>query len=269
MRRLRKLAPAALLLAGIAAVSVAGSAAGQEMEIPPPATPVTVYLVDRPLVTVTFNGQYGPVRASGTVADAPRGTFRLVSPEGSPREAALNEVRTMSVVDFPSEGFPSGSVRVELLTDPVRAETVQSAGITRSYGSSLSWRLERMPEGTLRLSGSPYGELEIPMERLVSLRMQPVRGTVTQFPAGSVRMEIQQGKPFDVPIESIQSLQRDPRTGRIDITLLDDQSYSGRLVQLPSVALPLTGEDGMVRPIPFDRIVVFERPTLGVAGGRF
>ena len=46
------------------------------------------------------------------------------------------------------------------------------------------------------------------------------------------------------------------------VTLMDDQSFTGKLVELPKVPIPVTVEERTVT-VPLERIALLERTTPG------
>lgn len=259
-----------LSIAALAA-SLALPARGQQPEVPditlePLPRPATVLLADRPTVTVTLNGDYGPVRVTGSMAQAPKDTLRLTGVSGQVREVSWNEVRSLSVVAYPREGFPQGSFQIGLITDPVPVSQVQGAGLVANYGDVSQWRGQRLPEGTLTLQGQPYGSLALPLSRISAVQMEPIRGNVADLPDGTIKLQIFDGTTVNLPLKSVQSYQRNAARGTAIITLEDDQTFSGKIVDLPKVEIRFAGENPPPA-IPLDRIAVLERTPPG--GRRF
>jgi hypothetical protein len=250
---------------GLMGVALAGglvplgvSAQDQGLDLGPPARPVVILLANRPVVTVDVAGDYGPVRVTGTLEAAPQAALDLGS-----REVDWSEVRSISRVVQPSEGFPADSFRVSLVTDDVPATQAAGTGSVTDLLSAEAqgtWRALRLPEGALTLKGEPYGTLKIPTARINQLRLEPVQGDVQSLPAGTVRVEVLPGSVVSVPLPQVQYLQRDLRRGTITVILADDQTFSGKLLELPKVSIQFAGEKPRA-PIPLDRIVVLERRT--------
>jgi hypothetical protein len=244
------------LAGGLAAVGA--HAQDKELDLGPPARPVVILLADKPVVTIDLVGDYGPVRVTGTLDATPKGALDLGS-----REVSWNEIRSFTRVIQPSEGFPAGSFRVALVTDDVPATQSASAGYvtgllnTETQGT---WRALRLPEGTLTLQGKPYGTLSIPTSRINQMRLEPVRGDVQALPAGNIRVELFPGNVVSVPLPDVQYLQRDVRKGTISVILGDDQTFSGKLLELPKVTIQFVGEMPLA-PVPLERIIVLERRT--------
>jgi len=246
-----------LVLAG-GLVPVGSSAQDKELDLGPPARPVVILLADQPVVTVDLAGDYGPVRVTGTLEATPKSALDVGS-----REVAWSEIRSFARVTQPSEGFPAGSFRVALVTDDVPA--TQSGGTGYVTGllnteAQGAWRALRLPEGSLTLRGKPYGTLNIPTSRINQMRLEPVRGDVQTMPPGNIRVELFPGNVVSVPLPDVQYLQRDLRKGTISVILADDQTFSGKLLELPKVSIQFVGEMP-VAPVPLERIVVFERRT--------
>lgn len=246
-----------LALAG-GLVPLGVSAQDEGLDLGPPARPVVILLANRPVVTVDLEGDYGPVRVTGTLEETPKTTLDLGT-----REVDWSEVRAISRVVQPSEGFPVGSYRVALVTDDAPATQSTGAGYVSGLLSTEAqgtWRALRLPEGTLTLRGEPYGTLKVPTSRINQLRLEPVQGDVQTMPAGNIRVEIFPGNTISVPLTQVQYLQRNIRRGTISVILADDQTFSGKLVELPKVSIKFAGEMP-IAPIPLERIVVLERRT--------
>jgi hypothetical protein len=234
------------------------------VDLGPPPRPVAILVADRPLVTVEMAGDYGPVRVTGILEGAPKPGVDLGS-----REASWSEVRALARVTQPSEGFPAGSFRVALVTDDLPAAQSTGSGVLYGLTSQQvggTWRAMRLPEGNLTLRGKPYGTLAVPTSRIVQVRMEPVRGDVEALPEGNIRIEVLPGTSVNIPLPEVQWLQRDLRRGTVSVTLADDQTFSGKLVDLPKVSIKFTGEMPP-EPVPLERIVVLERRT--PSGRRF
>lgn len=228
------------------------------LDLGPPARPVVILLADQPVVTVDLSGDYGPVRITGTLEATPKAAVDLGS-----REAGWSELRSLARVTQPSEGFPAGSFRIALVTDDVPASQTASSGYVTGLLNTEApgtWRTLRLPEGTVTLRGKPYGTLNIPTSRINQLRLEPVRGDVQALPAGNIRVELFPGNVVSVPLPEVQYLQRDVRRGTISVILGDDQTFSGKLLELPKVSITFVGEMPLA-PVPLERVVVFERRT--------
>jgi hypothetical protein len=236
-----------------------------EEDLGPIPRPITLFLLDKPTVTVSFQGDYGPVRATGVLDKAPEETLRVRSIQGLPREARWTEIRDLSVVQFPREGMPAGTFQVSLVSDPVSVTQISAGGAgIRDYSTDAGgWGAARLPDGNLTLTGKPYGSLTIPLSRVSSFQMEPIRGTVAQFPNGDVKLEPLAGSPITVPLQEIQTLQRDQSRDAVTLTLADGQSYTGKLVQLPEVSIAVTTPAGPVVTVPLSRVSYLERTPPG------
>jgi len=223
---------------------------------------VAILVADRPNVTVDLTGDFGPVRVTGTLEAAP--PERLDFGSGT---AAWNEVQSLATVQQPTEGYPAGSYRLALVTDDAALLQTQSTGSvsglfnTQATGSR---RVLKLPEGSLTVSGKPYGKLTIPASRIVQFRQEPVRGDVKDLPAGNLRLELFPGAAVTIPLQQVQLLRRNVAAGTASVTLADEQTFSGKLLELPKVSVTFTGEDAPAA-IALERVVVLERRT---GGGR-
>jgi len=252
-----------LAVLGLAVSGLVAGARAQEEDEDAIPRPVSIYLSERPRVTLQLRGAHGPLRVTGILEEVPTVPLRLVDATGSVREAAWSELRSLSQQDFPAEGAPTGSYVAFLQSDVSGPSGLGIQTERENRGHLL--RLLRLPEGNLRLRGAPYGTLNVPLASVRSLTSEAVRGNVTRFPQGNVRLEVLEGATVSIPLESIQWMQRNPRTGTASITLFDQQQFTGRVVELPKVSFEL-GEAPQTQEIPLDRIAVLERPPLqGIA----
>jgi len=252
---------------GLLALLALGSlppARAQEVDLGPLPRPVVIYLRERSLVTAQLVGDYGPVRVTGTLQTGPNAKLSLTDAVGRVRQAGWDEVRAMTRVEFPSEGFPVGSYRISLISDP--ANPTSNTGAT--YSATVltpvvgGWRLLTLPEGSLALQGEPYGSFQFPLTRVTSLAMEPIRGNSTELPQGNIRLEVLNGAVMSLPLQNLQWFQRDTTRGTITLTLNDDQTFTGKLVELPRVTVALENERGK-QSVPLDRIAQLERTAPG------
>ncbi len=263
MRHSRRRVLLVLGTAGLLGGAGAGSAQNDVVDLGPLPQPVTVLVAQEPLVTAFVRGDYGEVRMTGVLADAPKAALRLVDPSGRTREAGWAEVRSLGLVSFAAEGLPVGSYQVLLVSDPPGSPQLPGAG---GYGSRVlstgtgGWRLSRVPEGSLTLRGEPYGTLTIPLDRLAGLQMEPIRGNVAELPKGSIRLEVFAGKSVSLPLTEVRLLQRDASAGTATVVLRDDQTFTGKLQELPKVNLVVETERGK-QTVAMDRVAQFERGT--------
>ena len=255
-----RLAATALVTALMAGTAVGAQDDG---ELGPVPQPVSVFLLDKPTVSVNFNGAYGLVRVTGALERAPDEVLRLRTVMGAARDARWTEVRGLNLVDYPREGLPAGTYQAAMVSDPPAITQIQGAGIGRDYtAQSGAWRVTRLPEGELTLSGAPYGSITIPVSRVTSFQIEPIRGNVTQFPQGQVRVEVLEGKTVSLPLPEILTLQRDQSRGTVQLTLADGQVFTGKLVELPNVNIPVTTTGGPVS-VPLSRVSYLERTPPG------
>ncbi len=268
-----------LALAGLSAPGVLA----QQPVVPPPAEvdlgpiarPVTIYVGDRPQVTVSFLGDHGLVRITGTLTGAPSEALKLTEPgTGRARDAAWNEVRILNAQQFPAEGFPLGSFSANLLTDAVPASGITSVSSSGGYVSRAldsgrgSWRLAELPTGDLTLTGAPYGTLKVPIPRLLSFQADPIRASVTELPKGIIQLQVLNGVNVSLPLADVQLYQRDLRNNTAVVTLADEQTFTGKVVQLPKVSVALTDQNSRsTASLPLERIALLER--VPPAGRRF
>jgi hypothetical protein len=259
-RRLVALAPFAAL--GLAS---SRSAAAQDEQEAPLERPIVIYPLKDARVTALVQGEFGPLRLSGTLTEAPKDPVRVADSAGRTREVAWTEVRTLQQAPYPAEGIPAGSFLVTLTSDPV--EAVASTGGFYSTGTgggntSAVWRMSRLPEGQLKLSGKPFGELTLPVGRLLSFNIDPIRGNTTEMPAGSVRLEILPGVVIAAPLADMRAFRRDVARGTVAVVMEDDQSLVGKLVELPNAAIALKGA-GATTSLPLAGIAQFDRAVPG------
>lgn len=251
---------AALVVTGLAPAALSPAVA-QDLGLEPPPRPVAILVTDRPLVTVDLQGDFGPVHATGVLESAPEA--RLDYGSGS---VAWSEVLALESVFQPVEGFPAGSYRLALVTDDTAPQQIQGSGSTGTlYGPAVNSgtrRVLRLPEGNITLSGKPYGKLTFPASRILQFRQVPVRGDVNALPAGNVRLELFPGTVVTIPLDEVQLFRRDVATGTATVTLSDEQTFSGKLLELPKVNVTFTGENPPP-PIPLERVVVLDRRTVG------
>lgn len=270
--------------AALLAASVLGGPAVRAQDPPPstdlgpPPRPVSVYLANRPTVTVDFGGDFGPVRLTGKLDRAPQGTLRLMDATGRTRLADWSEVRSLVEVRTATEGLPLGTFTVFLLSD---ANTGAGAGPTGVYtATNLSspvvtrggWRLSRLPEGEMTIQAGTLGSVTLPVSRITAFVQDPVRGSILQMPRGTVKVEVLAGKTLNVPLVDVELLRRDLKAGTISLTLADGQTVTGKLVELPKVNLAF--ETMQPPPIPLDQIVQLEVAVPGLSrrgglGGSF
>lgn len=271
--RLETRAAAALLAVGLAGLLASGTARAQEKNAQPPALdmepigqPITLYVADTPIVTVALQGTNGPLRLTGALVEAPQEPLRLTDAAGRPRDARWSDVVSLTRTEYPQEGLPTGSFQVSLVTDV----TVQGRyGDPLTTGSDLGsrtryegWRLLRLPEGSLTLRGEPYGTLTFPISRLTSFSMEPIYGNVTELPEGEMRLQVLDDKVIGIPPRLVHWFRRDLAAGTATVVLLDQQVFTGRLVEMPRVSINVTvGEK--IRSIPLERVVALQRTLPG------
>jgi len=145
----------------------------------------------------------------------------------------------------------------------------QAAGssLSRIYDSTQgTWRALELPVGQLTLRGQPYGTLAFPTARLTAFLLEPLRGNLGELPAGNIRLEVLGGAVVNIPLTQVQLYQRDVARGTLRVTLMDEQMFSGKVLELPKVSLSVdTGREK--QSIPLDRVAQMERTPPG--GRRF
>lgn len=273
-------------VAALASIALAAppAARAQVEDLGPPPRPILIYLAEKPSVTAVFAGDFGPVRVTGVLEETPKTTVRLTDASGRSRQAQWSEIRDLALVQSAAEGLPLGSFTVHLSQDPPAPNS--GSDLTGTYSGTVAggylspafstpgfgqtgWRLLKMPSDQLTLRGDAYGRLAIPTDRLSVYYQEAVRGTIAQLPAGSIRIQVLQGKEVSLPLPEVQSFRRDIPGGTITLALLDGQIFSGKLIELPKVSLKLESAP-KAAPIPLSGIVEFEVtvPTGARAGGQ-
>jgi hypothetical protein len=268
---------AALVLAAGGLLS-ADALRAQEEELGPLPKPIAILVADRPIVTAFVAGDYGNIRVTGTLQEAPKEALTLTDPSGQTREVRWTEVGSLNRLAYAVEGLPQGSILVHLTSSPVIAPSSSGSTTTSGYlspalttgntsvANQAAWRLATLPEGEITLSGASFRQLKVPISRVSTLYQEPIRGMINQIPPGSIRMELFKGTEVSIPLVDLVSLRRDPAAGTISVTLADNQVFTGRLMDLPKVSLTL---EGSKTPIALDRIVQMEVtvPASGRMGG--
>jgi hypothetical protein len=82
------------------------------------------------------------------------------------------------------------------------------------------------------------------------------------MPAGAVRIEILPGVVIAAPLADVRSFRRDVAKGTVAVVLEDDQSFVGKLIELPNVSLALKGA-GATTSVPLAGIAQFDRAVPG------
>jgi hypothetical protein len=219
---------------------------------------------------------------TGSLDEAPKEPLRLTDTAGRAREVSWDEIRTMTNTDYPTEGFPAGSFQVALITDATSGTTpggiAYRPGITTGSTTSVvgaaqgAWRMLKAPEGTLKLSGSPFGTLSVPTSRIAAFEVVPIIGDVAELPQATIKLEVLQGSTVSVPFSEVRLLQRNTVRGTARVTLMDEQTFTGKVVELPKVSLSITptdivdaeGKTPPARTISLEDVVQFERATGGL-----
>ena len=260
---------------------------GQPMSDLPEVRPaISLLLVDQPLVTVSFNGDYGPMRVTGTLVDAPRRLLRLLDATGATREIRWSDLFSLNVVRVPTAELPVGSFTVMLSSEegalPRSTATVTTnytAGATVATVPPAPAHLLELPRGELILQGEPYNSLRIPTERVTDLRMEAIRGSLVNMPDVKISLEVREGggngngknggqkggdngtpsepKVIDIPLRRVEVFRRDAARQLLSVTLADGQIFTGRIVNLPSAAIEVDVEN-QTRSYLLTRIAQFE-----------
>jgi hypothetical protein len=293
-------------LAAVAALCVLGARQPARAQAQPPAPPagqpmsdlpevrpaISLLLVDQPLVSVSYNGDYGPMRVTGTLVDAPRRLLRILDITGGVREIRWTDLFSLNVVRVPTADLPVGSFTL-MLSSEEGALPRSTATVTTNYtaGASVASvpptpaHLLELPRGELVLQGQPYGNLRIATERITDLHMEPVRGSLVSMPDVTISLEIRQagssgngngngrgknggegrgpsGEPsepkvVEIPLQRVEVFRRDASRELLSVTLADGQIFTGRIVRLPSAAIQVE-VDNQTRSYPLARIAQFE-----------
>jgi len=285
----RALLTAALLLATAAVLAGAERpAAAQQLEpvetpFAPPPPIVSVLRSLRPTVMVAFRGEYGPIRASGTLTQAPDAGLVVLDARGQERQIAWSELRELSVVRTPREGMRVGSFSISLASDEgalprtTRALSLDpgagGGGGAYAAGAAISrfarpWRAQELPPGEVVLEGQPYGRMAIPIQQVEEWTAQPLRGSVTTMPEGQIQIEVANRVMVSVPLPSLETMRRDPMREFISVTLSDGQMFSGMLRALPDVQLPIAVTAAETVQVPLAEVVQLDisRVPLGLGG---
>lgn len=251
-----------LLAVAAAAVGLSPAPArGQEAPLEPLPRPITLFVLQKPTVTVAFKGDFGPAQLIGVLEQAPAGAILVRSHDGSAREASWGDLRQLVAITRPTEGAEKGWTAT-LMADMVPVRQSQGAGRTPSFYEQSGWSTPTLPEGSLRLTGKPYGTIDIPTAKVDLLRQEPVRGTLPALPDAPLRVQVLDGQPFTVSLADVVTYRRDVQRQLVTVTLADDQTFTARLVELPKVALAVATDAGP-RSVPFEQIGLMERATPG------
>ena len=274
--------PTTRVLLGLLAVltALAGATAlaqteTSEFEAPP--SPVSLLRATSPMLTVSYQGEFGPMRITGVLAQAPEAPLTLLDPEDRERSANWLAIRALSVVRNPREGSPRGSFSVTLSSDegalPRTVRGLAGAGAASRYGargsggpSARPWRLTSLPKGEVVLRGKPYGSITIPLESIEDWTVIPLSGTISELPPGLIRVQVAQNLTVSLPLQEVETLRRDMEREFISVLLVDGQVFSGKLRQLPNVRLSIRVGTGTTA-VPLAEVVQLEvmRVPLGIA----
>lgn len=265
-------------IAGAAQAQGQGTAPGfQDPTLAPAPQPVSLLLAEQPLVNVEWDGDSGRAKLVGVLRDGPRGLVEVTDGIGRRRRVQWAEIEVIQPVTIPSEGLPEGSFRVGVSGEPGQGfqQRIQVGGYNSNGGAGAGgglggpageaqqgWRLLRLPEGTITLEGAPYGRVQVPIQRLYSYQLAPLRGVVQVFPPGEIRVELQRGTVVSVQFPTVVYLRRDLPRGTILLTLEDGQQFSGRELALPKVDIPvLDALDEKAPPtiVPLTRVLQLQR----------
>ncbi|MBM3459882.1 MAG: hypothetical protein FJX77_15280 [Armatimonadetes bacterium] len=284
-------------LVGVGCCGALGSSQAAQ-EPPPPTTdpglaaapqPVTVLVSDRPLVTVDWDGDQGPIKLLGTLEQGPEGMLSLSDGIGRRRQVRWTEIEALAPVTEPSAGLPLGAYSVGIVSEPGQGfeKTIRIGGYSSSSGGSGAnaslasargpasdtvegWRLMRLPAGgSITVTGEPYGSVTIPLDRVRSYQMAPIRGGVQSLPPGDIRLELVPGASVSIPLPRVVFLRRDRPRGTIFLVLEDGQQFNGREVEFPRITLELLSEVDEKAPptrVELARVVQLNRTPPG--GGR-
>ncbi|HEU4754217.1 MAG TPA: hypothetical protein VFU47_13995 [Armatimonadota bacterium] len=265
---------ATLILGGVALAPQVLAQEPQPLpEIEPPPRPITVWVAERPTVTLTFQGESGISTLVGTLESAPQEKVRITDSNGLIREVPFTDISGFSLVRQPFEGLPAGTYTVGLFSRLASSLLTGTPNTGADY-SGLSdpqqenvLRANRLPAGDIVLSGQPYGRIAVPLSRVLDMTTTPITARLAELPAGTVRVEVLPGKTVDVPLRAVEGLYRDLQNGTVTLQLNSElaenvgQTISGKLLELPQVTLEL-GEAPNRQSVALSRVVALQRPSL-------
>src|SRR5436305_5204656 len=155
-----------------------------DVELAPPRPAISLLLISEPTVTVTYNGDFGPMRVTGALVEAPAQPLRVTALGYGTRLVNWNEIFNLSLVRVPTAELPVGSFTVTLSSEEgtlprttVVASVYTPAPTTAFVPPAPSHAVE-LPRGDLVLEGEPYRAMRIPTDRVIDMRMEPVRGSL-------------------------------------------------------------------------------------------
>src|SRR5205823_12673466 len=110
-----------------------------------------------------------------------------------------NEIFNLSVVRVPTAELPVGSFTVTLSNEEgtlprtsVTAATY-TPQVTTAFVPPPPAHAVELPRGDLVLEGDPYHAMRIPTDRVIDMRMEPIRGSLITMPDASVSMQVTRG----------------------------------------------------------------------------
>jgi hypothetical protein len=170
-----------------------------DLELAPPRPAISLLLINEPTLTISYNGDYGPMRVTGTLVEAPSQPLRVVFPGFGTRLVNWNELFSLNVVRVPTADLPIGSFTVMLSSEegtlPKTTITTAeyTAAPTTAFVPPAPEHAVELPRGDLVLEGEPYHAMRISTDRITDIRMEPIRGSLVTMPDASVSMQVSRG----------------------------------------------------------------------------
>jgi hypothetical protein len=265
-------------------------------EIPAPKPAISLLLINQPVVTVNYAGDYGPMRVTGTLMEAPQRLVKIIAANGDTRMIGWNEIFSLALVTVPTAELPIGSYTI-VLSSEESALPRTSATLTTSYTPGVAvaaipgvpTHVAELPRGEVVLEGSPYGAMRIPTSRISEMHQEAVRGSLILMPEATLSLEVRAARPgegggngkgapggrrqerpeargepvdakvVDIPLRRVEVLRRDVANQTASVSLDDGQIFTGRVIRLPDVAIQVQVEgETMTRSYPLARIAQFE-----------
>src|SRR5436305_3542085 len=152
-----------------------------DVELAPPRPAISLLLINEPTVTVTYNGDFGPMKVTGALVEAPSQPLRVTAMGYGTRLINWNEIFNLSVVRVPTATLPVGSYTVTLsneegtLPRTTVVTTTYTTAPTVAMAPPVPSHAVELPRGDLVLEGEPYHALRISTDRVTDIRMEPIR----------------------------------------------------------------------------------------------
>ncbi len=231
---------------------------------------VTIQLREAPVVGITYDGTYGPIRVTGTLTRAPQGNVRLRASDGRTRDISWAQLAQME--QHVSYGIDGITVEKGPLTATLRGVGDNRPGglpggvaVGGFGGGGLAvptWTVVGLPNSELEIRGEPYGTLKVPAQKLTGYAVTPVEGTVT-LPDINLELEIERGKTVTIPLGDVQVFERLERN--VASVQVGGQTFTGKLLRVPDVNLEIqtNGTSKRLR-IPLSQIQTMTASVYGV-----